>query len=60
MDIAGYFDFTIKTPSKKTGSKRVLPIEFADNPDVSALSEIWKDKKVTLEQRRQKALGDRL
>ncbi len=60
MDIAKYFDFTITTPAKRTGKKNALPIDFAEKPDVTALSGIWKDREISLEELRQKAWGDRL
>jgi len=37
-----------------------LPIRFSDKPDANALSGIWKDKPVTIEELRKKAWGDRL
>jgi len=60
MDIAKYFDFTIKAEKKAKKPKKELPIEFAKNPDVSALAGIWKDKDITLEQLRKQSWGDRL
>jgi len=35
-----------------------LPIRFADKPDANALSGIWKDNPVTIEDLRKKAWGE--
>jgi hypothetical protein len=37
-----------------------LPIRFAKKPDANALSGIWKDNPITLEELREKAWGNRL
>ena len=65
MNIAKYFDFTIKKKeiAKKSSSVKKedeLPIDFAKNPDTSALSGVWKHKDISLNELRQKAWGDRL
>jgi hypothetical protein len=64
QDLARYFDFVIVKPkAQKTLQKRVnatLPIVFSENPDVTALAGIWKDKDITLEYIRKKAWGNRL
>lgn len=45
----------------KTGqSQSPIPITFSKKPDFMALSGIWKDKNITLEQLRKDAWGDRL
>lgn len=60
MDIAKYFDFTIKVPKKSGKSKAELPIEFAEQPDITALAGIWKGKSITVEELRKDAWGERL
>lgn len=60
MDIAKYFDFTIKTTRKGGKSKSKLPIEFAEYPDITALAGIWKGKDITIEDLRKDAWGERL
>ena len=64
-DFAKYFDFAIqKTKSKKEvgniNKVDSLPIVFADNPDVTALAGIWKDRDISLSELREKAWGGRL
>ncbi len=61
-DLARYFDFVIEQPVQnlKAKGKSKLPIDFADNPDLSALAGIWKEKEITLDELRKKAWVDRL
>ncbi len=64
-DIAKYFDFVVEKPKTKKhdnniGKDAALPIAFAENPDITALAGIWKDKDITLAGLRKKAWGDRL
>lgn len=59
QDLAKTFDLIIEQPEGKK-QQLDLPIRFAQKPDVNALSGIWKDKPVTLEELRKKAWGDRL
>ena len=65
-DLAKYFDISIgKSPpaTKKTGvqnKKNGLPISFAKDPNVAALSGVWKGRNITLETLRKKAWGNRL
>lgn len=60
MDLAKYFDFSVKSEKKARRVKKNIPIDFADDPDVTALAGIWEGKEVTLEQLRKNAWGDRL
>ena len=60
QDLAKAFDMVIEKPVRKKQDAMELPIRFAENPDVNALSGIWKDKPVTLEELRKNAWGDRL
>jgi hypothetical protein len=49
--------------NKNSASKKLhddLPVRFARKPNANALSGIWKDKPVTLEELRKKAWGNRL
>ena len=64
-DFAKYFDFIIEKPKSKNApgdkdQKSSLPIEFASNPDITALAGIWKDKDITLSELRKNAWGSRL
>jgi hypothetical protein len=64
-DFAKYFDFTIEKPKpKKANAKEAkesnIHIEFAEDPDVTALAGIWKDKDITLEDIRKRAWGSRI
>jgi len=59
QDLAKTFDLVIEQPG--FNKKHVdLPIRFAKKPNANALSGIWKDKPVTLEELREKAWGNRL
>lgn len=62
MDFAKYFDFVIEKPKQKknVGEAASLPIDFAENPDVTALAGIWKGKDISLNELREKAWGNRL
>jgi len=60
QDLAKAFDMVIKTPTTKEKDKDALPIRFAKKPNANALSGIWKDSPITLEELREKAWGTRL
>lgn len=60
QDLAKAFELVIEEPVNKENDKRALPIRFADKPDANALSGIWKDKTITIEELREKAWGGRL
>jgi hypothetical protein len=61
QDIAKYFDFVVADLAKSDSSKKnnSLPVTYSKNPDVKALSGIWKNKEITLEELRKKAWGNR-
>ena len=50
----------IEKPVSQKQPVKDLPIRFADKPDVNALSGIWRDNPLTIEELRKKAWGDRL
>ena len=58
QDLAKAFDMVIEKPAGEKHSVTDLPIRFADKPDANALSGIWKDKPVTIEELRKKAWGN--
>jgi hypothetical protein len=58
-DFAKIFDMVIEKPESQKQNTD-LPIRFADKPDVNALSGIWKDDPVSLEELRKEAWGSRL
>jgi hypothetical protein len=63
-DFAKYFDIVVKkSKSAKRLSKEVkeqmLPITFAENPDVTALAGIWENKNISLDDLRNNAWGNR-
>lgn len=53
------FDMVIEKPEDQKHHID-LSVRFADKPDVNALSGIWKDKPLTIDELRQKAWGNRL
>lgn len=61
QDIAKYFDFVVSDLAKQDATKKTnsLPVTYSKNPDVKALSGIWKNKEITLEELRKKAWGNR-
>ena len=62
-DLSRHLGFLIESPAPpkaEPGKDRHIPIDFATDPDVTALAGIWKDREITLEQLRKKAWGDRL
>ncbi len=60
QELAKTFDMVIETPVEKEKGISSLPIRFAKKPNANALSGIWKDNPITLEEHRKKAWGDRL
>ena len=61
QDLAKAFDMIIESsPNGENRSRADLPIRFSNKPDANALSGIWKDKPVTLEELREKAWGNRI
>jgi hypothetical protein len=60
QDLAKAFDMVIEKPVSQKQPVKDLPIRFADKPDVNALSGIWRDNPLTIEELRKKAWGDRL
>ncbi len=65
QDVAKAFDMEIEQPAVKeelpnSEKYKHLPIQFAANPDFTALAGIWKDRDVTQEELRKKAWGNRL
>jgi len=60
QDLAKAFDMVIEKPEADKKRETNLPIRFAKKPDVNALSGIWKDNPMTIEELREKAWGDRL
>jgi hypothetical protein len=60
QDLAKAFDMEIEKPIEKDKEARNAPIRFSTKPDVNALSGIWKDTPMTLEDLRKKAWGSRL
>ena len=65
LDFAKHLDIIIEPVGKKKTSKKSLtnidlPVRIAEKPDVNALSGIWKEHPVTLNQLREKAWGDRI
>ncbi|BAU56119.1 hypothetical protein [Mucilaginibacter gotjawali] len=56
QELAKTFDLVIEQPEGKK-PRLDLPVRFAQKPDANALSGIWKDKPVTLEELRKKAWG---
>jgi hypothetical protein len=62
-DFAKYFDFIIQKPKSKkkvshSAKQAELPIDFADDPDVTALAGIWKGRDISINDLRQKAWGN--
>ncbi len=59
QEIGRYLDFTVEeNPKKITKKKRKsFPITYSKNPDIMALSGIWKNKNITLDELREKAWG---
>lgn len=59
QDFAKAFDMVIEKPVQQK-QHTDIPIRFSKKPDANALSGIWKDNPITLEELRKKAWGDRL
>jgi len=62
QDLAKAFDMEIEQPiasENLTNAEKYkhLPIRFAENPDANALSGIWKDNPITLEEIRKESWG---
>jgi hypothetical protein len=60
QDLAKAFDMEIEKPIEKDKVTRNVPIRFSTKPDANALSGIWKDTPMSIEELRKKAWGDRL
>jgi len=62
QEIGRYLDFTVEEKPKQITKKKskLIPITYAEKPDIMALSGIWKDKEIKLEELREKAWGNRL
>lgn len=64
-DFAKYFDIIIEPLNTKKSEKQNppttdLPVRVAKKPDANALSGIWKDHPLTIEDLRNKAWGERI
>jgi hypothetical protein len=60
QDLAKAYNMEIEKPVEKGKETKKPPIRFSARPDANALSGIWKDTPMTLEDLRKKAWGDRL
>ena len=58
-DFVKAFDMIIEKPTEEKLPANI-PIRFAKKPNANALSGIWKDNPITIEELRKKAWGDRL
>lgn len=59
QDLSKMFDMVIEKPVNNSPSID-LPITFAKHPDVTALAGIWEGRKITLDELRKEAWGDRV
>ena len=60
QDLAKAFDMEIENPVEKGKDAKNAPIRFSAKPDANALSGIWKETPMTIEDLRKKAWGDRM
>jgi len=49
----------MNTKVKAKSKRKSIPITYSKNPDIMALSGIWKNKNITLDELREKAWGNK-